>query len=434
MQRLRHVLDWLRTRLWLIPGFMTAGALGLAYLLLAYEFSVIAGDGPRPWWLFSGDAGTARNLLSTLLSGMITMTSLVVSITIVVLSLAAGQLGPRLIWNFVGDRQIQAVIGLFIGTILYLLIVLRTLNDELGPGHVPHLAITIGSALTIACLFALLAHVNKLARSIVSDTIVREVADRLDRVIAALPADGREPDPGAERQPDFDASRPVTVDASGYVQLIDYAELCRAAVQHDLQLYVTIRPGEFAIAGNDYIRVAGNGALDDDTAGRIRGAIVLGSERTPSQDMAFSLAQLVEIALRALSPSLNDPFTAVSVINRLASALASLAGRRLRPPEHRDESGTVRVIAKTYDFPTLLDSAFLPIRHAAKGNPLVLTTLARRLSELLKVVGADRREPILSHLRAVERLAPTLGQPEDRRILEEVLQPALRGASPQAVE
>jgi uncharacterized membrane protein len=150
--------------------------------------------------------------------------------------------------------------------------------------------------------------------------------------------------------------------------------------------------------------------------------------------MAFSLAQLVEIALRALSPSLNDPFTAVSVINRLASALASLAGRRLRPPQHRDESGTVRVIAKTYDFPTLLDSAFLPIRHAAKGNPLVLTTLARRLSELLKVVGADRREPILSHLRAVERLAPTLGQPQDRRILEEVLQPALRGASPQAVE
>lgn len=102
---------------------------------------------------------------------MITMTSLVVSITVVVMSLAANQFGPRLIWSFIEDRRIQAVIGLFIATILYTLLVLRTVEDQLGPEAVPHVAITVASVLTVACLFALLFHVNLVARSIVSDTM-----------------------------------------------------------------------------------------------------------------------------------------------------------------------------------------------------------------------------------------------------------------------
>jgi uncharacterized membrane protein len=424
MERFRHALNWLRARLWLIPALMSAAALALAYLLLTYEFAAIGSDGSRPWWLFSGDAGTARNLLSTLLSGMITMTSLVVSITIVVLSLAAAQLGPRLIWIVIGDRQIQTVIGLFIGTILYLLIVLRTLNDELGVGHVPHLAITFGSGLTIACLFALLSHVNKLARSIVSDTIIEDVADRLDHTIAGMPADGQEERSDADRAPvDLSHGKPVVFSASGYVQLIDYAALCRLATERDLEIRISVRPGEFAVQGNRYVRVTGHGAHDQKAAAAICGAIVLGSQRTPSQDLGFSIAQLVEIALRALSPSLNDPFTAVSAINR-----------QLRPSEYRDENGRVRVISKTFDYATLVDSAFLPIRHAARASPIVLTALARRLAELLAVAGPERSKSILAHLRTLERMAPSVGQPEDRRILEDILRPALDPFKRQAVE
>lgn len=189
MERVLNLVYWLQGRLWLIPAFMSLSAPALAYVLLGPGIDLFERFTDR-WWLYSGDAGTARDLLSTLLAGMITMTSLVVSITVVVLSLAANQLGPRLIYNFIEDRRIQAVIGLFVATILYTLLALRTIGGELGgEAAVPHVVVTVASVLTVSCIFALLFHVNLIAHSIVSDTIVREVADALDNAARRLPRD-----------------------------------------------------------------------------------------------------------------------------------------------------------------------------------------------------------------------------------------------------
>lgn len=129
MSRIRNLLALLREQLWVVPVLMTAAALPLAYAMSGLEEP----RGTDLRWLFSGDAGTARDLLSTLLSGLMTMTSLVVSITFVVLTLAAGELGPRLISTFIRDRQIQAVLGLFLATTLYVLVVLRGLDEAFGP-------------------------------------------------------------------------------------------------------------------------------------------------------------------------------------------------------------------------------------------------------------------------------------------------------------
>jgi uncharacterized membrane protein len=424
MHHVRYVADWLRARLWFIPAVMSAAALALAVLILRSPASLM-GREPDVWWLFSGDAGTARDLLTALLSGMITMTSLVVSITVVVLSLAAGQLGPRLIWSFIGDRQIQAVIGLFLGTILYTLVVLRSINDELGVGHVPHLAITIASAMTVACLFALLFHVSKLARSIVSDTMIDEVAHRLDLAISRMSA-GEGKLEGAAADPPLPAHRrAVAPTRSGYVQYVDYARLCRMAARHDVVLKVDIRPGQYALEGSDYLRIHAPGPVDDELVAKLRSAIALGPDRTPTQDLEFLMRQLVEVALRALSPSLNDPYTAVAVINRLAAALAQLQGRVDRQTLLRDEKGTLRVVSAQSDFAAFVDAAFDPIRQSAGDNVLVLLELARRIVELLNVTPPADREPLLRHLRILQRLAPAFAEPDDRRSLEAVVLPAI---------
>jgi hypothetical protein len=220
------------------------------------------------WWLYSGDAGTARDLLSTLLGGMITMTSLVVSITVVVLSLAANQLGPRLIYNFIEDRRIQSVIGLFVATILYTLLALRTIGDELGgEATVPHVVITVASVLTVACLFALLFHVNLIAHSIVSDTIVRDVADSLDKAVGKLPKDPAAAidDPAP---PSWRHSCSASTGKSGYVQVIDQKALVELAAEHDLLIVLKIRAGHFMLHDTSHFEVHSNEPVSDDISPR----------------------------------------------------------------------------------------------------------------------------------------------------------------------
>src|SRR5690554_5944500 len=218
MQHFLNLLTRLRASLWLIPAAMCAGMLGLAYALVFSPLEFPGLNADKYWWLFGGDAATARDLVSAILSGTITMTSLVVSITMVVLSLASGQLGPRLIDNFLRDRQIQTVLGLFTGTVFYCLFVLRSINGELGADYVPHIAITTATVLAMLCLLALLFYVHKIARSIVADTVVAEVADSLETAILreSRHTPSSQPDPARAR---YVHAVPLSLGASGYVQV-----------------------------------------------------------------------------------------------------------------------------------------------------------------------------------------------------------------------
>jgi uncharacterized membrane protein len=301
---------------------------------------------------------------------MITMTSLVVSITVVVLSLAANQLGPRLIWNFIEDRRIQAVIGLFVATILYTLLVLRTIEDELGPEAVPHLAVTVASVLTVACLFALLYHVNLIAHSIVSDTIVRQVADSLDSAVRRLPQDRPEQADDAEAAP-YPHRRSAAVRKSGYVQVIDYETLLELACEHDLLIVLDVRAGHFVLSGTKHFEVHSRQPVSDDVVNDIAETVLVGSGRTKTQDLEYSVRQLVEIALRALSPSLNDPHTAIAAVDRLAAALEIVSRRALPAKQHRDAEGRLRIVADAIDFDGLVDRAFNQIRQSADVSVLI---------------------------------------------------------------
>lgn len=399
MERIRNTIVLLRGQLWIVPLVLSLLALGLAYWVLALAPSLVEGwDDGEFWWLYGGDASSARNLLSSLLSGLMTMTSLVVSVTFVILTLAANQLGPRLIPTFMGDRQIQTVLGLFLGTILYVLVVLRSLDETLGAGGVPHMAVTIGSALTVVCLFALLFYVHKIARAIVADSIVARVAGDLHEAVRGmLPEEG----PGREPVPEIIGPRvaAVSLDRSGYIQVIDYDRLVALACREKALFQVRVRAGHFVLKAGEHVVVHAAGPLGPDVAKAIRSAFVVGEERSPAQDLEHGLRQLVEIALRALSPGINDPHTAVAVVDRLGAALEEIFGRSLQPAVLRDPDGEVRVIARRSDVEGLADAAFDAIRQAAREIPPVLIRMADVLGQLAPALRSEEaRGAVVRHL------------------------------------
>jgi uncharacterized membrane protein len=155
---------------------------------------------------------------------------------------------------------------------------------------------------------------------------------------------------------------------------------------------------------------------------RIGKAIIVGTARTPAQDLEFSVRQLVEIALRALSPSLNDPFTAIAVIDRLAAALEVVSSRCLPTGEYRDSEGRVRLLADSVDYAGLVDAAFNQIRQSSSQNPAVLINLARRLSDLSQVAAtSEQLKTLVRHLKMLERVAATVPEPDDRKALLSVI-------------
>lgn len=401
MQYFMNLLTRMRASLWLIPAAMCAAMLGLAYALVFSPIEFPGLNAEKYWWLFAGDAATARDLVATILSGTITMTSLVVSITMVVLSLASNQLGPRLIDNFLRDRQIQIVLGLFTGTVFYCLFVLRSINEELGADYVPHIAITTATVLAMLCLLALLFYVHKIARSIVADTVVSQVAESLESAILRearnRPSDGHAPSHGQ-----YALSTPLSLDESGYVQVIEFDRLADLAARENLIIDVRVRPGHFVLRRSQALTVLSDATVSKDVQRAIRRSFTVGQDRTPTQDLEYSVRQLVEIAVRALSPGINDPFTAVAVINRLAGALELAALNAAPMRYYTDDTGKLRVLAIPSELPDLFDTALNQIRQAAHQTPAVLIQLARACGQLASVLpDAESRDALQGHLQKI---------------------------------
>jgi uncharacterized membrane protein len=393
MDRLRLVRDAVRTSLWFVPLLMGLAAVALAALLLSVR---VAGEGREDAWLLhTGGEENARALMSALLTGMISMTALVVSITMVVLTLAAGQIGPRLIRSFIRDRTTQAVLGLFLADILYLLTVFRSI-DAAGSG-VPHLAVSVGTAATGLCLLVLLVYVHKLARSIVYDTVVENVAREVHRsVLEMLPAEPEpeEPAPELPGEPAW-----VRLDRDGYVQAVAFGDVVAAARTAGAAVRLRFRPGDFVLATGEHAAVHPASRATAGLRDAVRAAVVVGSERTPAQDVEFGVRQLVEVSTRALSPGLNDVFTALAVVDNLSAVLSWTLPRGTERRVLRDGDGEVRVVRDVVGHADLIAAALDPVRQSGQANAAVLSRLAR----------------------AVGRLGPAVRTAEQREALEEQL-------------
>jgi uncharacterized membrane protein len=384
---LRQRLADLGAAFWLRPAAMTVAAVLLAQLLIGFERPVDA-DGWLAAWVYAGGVAGARDVLGAIAGSMITVAGATFSITVAALTLASSQMGPRLLRNFTRDPGNQYALGAFLATFAYALTTLRSVHETADFAFVPELALAVAMLLAFACVGVLIWFLHHVATSIDVDRVVALVqADLAAAVEAATEAEARaEAGPVSEARSGASAA-PLRAPGGGYLRVLDDGALADWAAEADAALRLRVRPGDFVFPGAviGEVRPAGRREAAQEALAR---AVTLGEERSGEQDLEVLVRQLVEIALRALSPGLNDPFTAVAVLDRLGAALCAMAGRRL-PDGRFAREGRLRLERPAVDYAGLLDAMLHPIRQAGAATPMV----AVRLLEVLAEVAAVERDP-----------------------------------------
>jgi uncharacterized membrane protein len=422
--------DALRTSLLLVPGLMFLVGIATAALMLGLEPGWGTGQGGLGRWIGTGSGEDARALMSTLLSAIITMASMAFSVTVVALSLAANTYGPRLIRTFRANLRTQIVLGTFIMTIVYQLLVLRSLEGASEPGQVPQAAVALGTLLALVSVLALLAFIQGVATSIVADEVVRRVRKELDSAVAKLP-DLAAPEATASEHlpPEFDdrATR-IPLPREGYVQSVQFGEILDWAVKHDAVVRLDFRPGDFVVDGDRKVLID---PCPEDLEGartEIGRFIVSGDDRTPTQDLEFAVRHLVEVAVRALSPGINDPFSAVAVIDRLRGGLSRLCAKQLPPPALLDSTGKVRLTRRVTTYAGALDVAFNQIRQAGSAKPAILIHMLDAIGAIAEHTRTDEQRSALARHASLVRAAGLrdVAEPEDREDVERGFRRALR--------
>lgn len=397
----------LRESFWFIPALLCLVAVVLAEGLVSLDG--IIGDpdaGVLDVLFYRVGASGSRDLLGAIAGSMLAVASTTFSITIAVLALSSSTYGPRLVRNFMADRGNQLVLGVFVSTFLYALLVLRSVRseDDDGGGFVPHLATNLAVLLAVVAIGVFVYFIHHISDSIQVATLARRVRDELSECVDQLyPAHvGTDVDetPRATGTADVPAGlerEGVVVRAPhpGYVQSLDEQGLLQLATGRDLVVQLCVRPGAYVVGGSPVAVLWPPDRVDTEAGHALVATLHVTDARTPFQDIEFAVQQLVEMAVRALSPSTNDPYTAINALDDLSSGLALLATRSTPSPQRYDEAGKLRVVTSRPSVPDLLDQVFDAMRLYAVEHPSVL----HRTLELGERV-ADR-----SHDRAVhERL------------------------------
>lgn len=435
--RLLKWWDLLRSGFWFIPSLMAASAVAVAVGMVEADKLLVARGLLQSGWTYTGGAQGASAVLQTIAGSMITIAGVVFSLTLVALSLASSQFGPRLLRNFMRDRSNQVVLGTFVATFLYCLLVLRTIRRAEEGGFVPHLSITLGVLFALVSLWVLIYFIHHISTSIQADHIIARVGSELMTGIDRLFPEqiGEDPDRsdgnsdgGFPDEPSARVTDLLRAERDGYLQLVAADSLMTRASREDVLLVLRHRPGDYVVKGSVLAELRARGPCDDELMRALHASFALGEQRTPVQDLRFTIQQLAEIAIRALSPGINDPFTAIACVDRLGSALCRLATRSMPSPRRYDERGRLRIVAPATRFPELLDAAFDDLRRYAGDSPSVL---ARLMQTIATIAGhADRREDreaLLRHAglthRAAQRAMP---DEEDRQAAHAQYQEALR--------
>lgn len=431
---LRMPFKWfdLKDSLWFRPAIMTVLAVVLAIAMVQVDQVFLREKRIHTWWLFEGGAEGARGVLSAIAGTMMTIATTAFSITIVALQLASSQFSPRILRGFTGDRGNQLVLGAFIGTFVYSLLVLRAVRSETADNElfVPSASITLAILMALGCIASLIFFFHHATRTIQASVIIDRTASDTYHLVDDYREATSEDDAIVPAMTMLDRLPAVTVvraGHSGYIQGVDGERLVDLAREHDVLLQLHARIGDFLFTGSELATVrpyaradaAGAGAKRDPEDGLealaegVREVFSTGLERTLKQDVLLGFQQLADMGLKALSPGINDPTTATLVIDRLGEALARVREVDSRPAVRCDDEGTPRVVCPRLAFATFLQTAFLQIRHYGAGDPVIVLHLLRTL----RVVGAggpdEVREAVAAEARTIVEAAAGQALPVD---------------------
>jgi uncharacterized membrane protein len=388
--RLRQWWADLLAAFWLRPAVMVVAAILLAETLVRAEGAFSLPD----WlegWVYAGGASGARDVLGVLAGATIGVAGTTFSITVAALTLASSQMGPRLLRNFSRDAGNQYALGTLVATFAYALVALRSVHEEAGAPFVPQLAVSVGLLMGFACIGVLIWFLHHVAASISVDRVVALVAADLDAGLDRACAEAPRPLP-AMTAPSGGAH--LRSPGGGYLRVLDDGALADWAAAQGAVLHLDVRAGGFVMPGS-VIGTVAPAALRGAAQATLAQAMVLGQSRSVEQDLEYAVRQLVEIALRALSPGINDPFTAIGVLDRLGATLAGLAGRRL-PDGVVLRDGELRLVLPSTSYEGLVDAMFHMLRQAGAGQPAVMIRLLEVLGELTGVEDNPARRAVLA--------------------------------------
>lgn len=430
--------DWrreaLRTNLWLVPVIEVIAAIGLFVITHLIDLSAFHGHVHLPSWMTFGSADATRQILTTMAGALITVIALVFSIMIVTLTLASTQFGPRMLRNFIRDRGTQFTLGTFVATFLYATLVLISIGSNSGR-FVPHLSVTTAVALVAVSMGVLIFFIHHIAVSIQLPRVIHTIARDLSR---AIDAESSRPRGTLEAGPSVEelltrmdeTGGTVGAPASGYLQFIRHRTLVRIATEKGAVIRLLQRPGHFVVRDQAMATVWPPQAAEG-VSEALRAAHIAGATRTLAQDLPFAVDQLVEIAIRALSPAVNDTFTALTCIDWLGDSLCKVT-QRWRPVRvHRDGHGFVRVITAHISYGRLVEHAFEKIRQAGRGMPAVLIRQLDSLGKIMERTStAEQRELLLAQAQMIHTSAQeSVPEPADRADVRHAYQRVLAVAA-----
>lgn len=423
LTRLRRFLTDVADAFWLLPAVIVLALSGLAILTVELQAVGHLSDWAPVGWIYGGGDTGARTLLGAIASSTIGVAGTLFSITIAALTLASNQMGPRLLRNFMRDRGNQAVLGVLLGTFAYSILVLRSVRGGDETAFVPGLGVTVGLLLAAVCIGLLIYFIHHVANRINVDTVIDLVHEDVLRDMRRLTTD--EAPAALDTSGAWTAAARVCLKQSGYLQQLDARSLADWAASNEVCIRLLKRPGEFVFA---HAPIAEMSAKVEGAEEAVGARLALSRQAGSPEDFTFPIAQLVEVAVRALSPGINDPRTAISVLNRLGAVLSDLSRRHLRSGVWPVE-GVTRVMVPALTYGEVVGSMFDMIRQNAGGSPSVLF----HLLAVIKAVAAleldpDRTAVLLHHARVtVEEGRAHFVSAADRERLEDIYSDCVHG-------
>ena len=428
--RLIKLRDSLADSFWFLPAVMALLAAGAALGMVALDHVVSARWVKSIGWVWSGGADGARAVLSVVAGSLMTVVSIVFSLTITTLAQTSSHFGPRVLRNFTSDRGVQLTLGTFIATFVYCLLVLRTVRSVEESVFVPYLAVNVGMVLALASLAVLIFFIHHVSQSIQAETLISDVGQDFQRMLPTLFPERIGTSREGECTPDdarWEHARKVDSEENGYLQRVDDEKLMSLAMQHDLEFKLEKRPGNFVSCDAPLLRALPASRVTDEIERALRECFSLGAHRTPHQDALYSLQQLVEIAAHALSPGINEPFTALTCIDWLGTSLRGVACRDLPSPARYDQSGRLRVVVRPLGFEELARTAFDQIRIYGASNPDIVIHLLETIAGLAPDLRRSTdREALIHHAHLIGADSEQISNRADQERVAEHLREALR--------
>lgn len=374
----RHLWDRLETSFWFTPLVMAVGAVLLAFAVYWIDRRIPNEVLQSTPLIVSGSVAELRGFLVTMATTALATAGVVFTLLTLPLSTVAAQYGSRLLRVFQGDRTTQLVLGMFVSTFVYCTTALTLVPPaELQPAS-PQITATLGFLLFLATFASLILLVQHFSTMLQAPNVAAAAGEELLEVVRE---DIRAEAGGGTRQvtcsvlPDVltaEAGHPIRLGSTGYIKYIDAEPLLDLARERDLVIRLLLKTGQFVSSGAVVAEAWPAGRVDLEAEQEIRDAFNLGRQRTPTQDVEFAFNQLAEMAVRAMSPAINDPFTAMTCLDYMGEGLAVFARERDECPYLLDRDGALRIIVDPVSFRQILSAAFGMLRHASANNAVVL--------------------------------------------------------------